>query len=588
MSLYEISTRRLIFLSAMQLILMVCLLIPLYWLQIREGKKYQLMSEKNRLSVRLIAAPRGQILDRYGIPLAKSKVFFRLCAHTRKTERLADLRNLLPPWIGFDQLSKVQKIRPGQYLLKDNLSWNDVACMHLYLSDVPELVTHQYERRFYPHSEVLSHFLGYISPPNQEEHKLFQIPRGVEDICVGKQGIERIFERQLSGEIGCVMLEVNAQRRVVRKVQQTPVIPGEEVKLSIDSRLQRYIFELLKSHESASAVVMSIKTGEILALVSIPSFNPNKFVDRICLQDWKELRQNSYKPLMNKALSGLYAPGSTIKMLLVLAGLELGVINMNTRIHCPGYKQLNDHYFHCWRKKGHGTLGPHQAITQSCDVFMYELGRRLGIKNIASVFKNFGLGEVRLDDFAESKTGLVPTKAWKQKMGYGSWREADTYNTSIGQGYMLSTTLELATMCARLATGFEVVPTYIFQENPRRFRSLPYREETLKFVQRSMYGVMNQPDGTAFRYRLEKFPIVGKSGTSQVRRISMEERKQGIKKNKDLPWHRRDHALFCGYGPFEDPKYAIAVIVEHGGSGSATASPIVRDIFAFLRDNPAL
>jgi penicillin-binding protein 2 len=394
----------------------------------------------------------------------------------------------------------------------------------------------------------------------------------------------------MRGRGGTSQVEVNAVGRPIRELSRSDGDPGLDIALTIDAGLQRFCMQRLSREESAAAVVLEVGTGEVLAAASWPSFDPNDFATGIPAGLWRQLLADTRGPLTNKAVSGMYAPGSTYKMLVALAALEAGVVTPDQRIACPGHMDLGDNRFHCWKRGGHGAVDMVEAIKQSCDVYFYEIARRCGIDRIAAMSRRFGLGQVLGVDLPAERSGLIPTRAWKEGLYKKPWAQGDTLVAGIGQGFVLSTPLQLAVMTARMVNGGRAVDPHLVRDRVEG-RSLLARADAaapslgippahLTLMLKAMSGVVNDPRGTAFRARIEEpeFAMGGKTGTSQVRRITAQERASGMRKPHEVPWNERDHALFVGYAPVREPRYACAAIVEHGGGGSAIAAPIVRDI----------
>ena len=409
---------------------------------------------------------------------------------------------------------------------------------------------------------------------------MLQIP----DFQVGRYNVEARMERVLRGRAGTKRVEVNAGGRVMRELDRDPPDPGGDLQLTIDAGLQNYV-EARLSGESAGAIVMDCQSGEILALGSTPTFDPNLFVRGISTAAWNGLNNDRYRPLANKATQGLYPPGSTYKMIVALAALEAGVITPDETVFCPGHMDVGDRRFHCWSRGGHGRVNLIESISQSCDVYFYELAQRVGIEAMSAMAKRLGCGvrhDLPMSGIAE---GLAPTMQWKAQNRGAAWVVGDSLNASIGQGFVLSSPLHLAVMTARLATGRAIVPTLIrsidgISQLPDQAADIGIDAGHLQLVQRGMWQVNNDRRGTAYSSRVEvaDYAIAGKTGTSQVRNITAAERASGVISNADLPWERRDHALYVGYAPYDNPRYACSVIVEHGGGGSAVAAPIARDI----------
>lgn len=577
--------RRILFVGLVQSLLIVVLLGRMFYLQILEGDYYKLLAEGNRVATRALLPPRGRIYDRRGNVLAENETTFRLVLLSDKKvvveETLEAISHLieLPPKIKEETLMRSHKARSlDSLIIKDNLTWNEVSAIEINSHSLPGVSVEVGTARKYPKRELGAHLIGYVSSPSEEEQN--QNPElNIPGIKNGKIGLEKYFDDRLQGMPGHSAFEVNARRKIVRELEKQNSTPGDDIHLSIDGELQDYIQDVLSNHESASAVVLDIQNGDVLAMVSSPSFDPNLFPLGIRQKDWSDLQENPYVPLTNKAISGLYSPGSTIKPMVILAALASGKIDKNTTVFCPGYMTVGNHRFHCWRKEGHGLVNAARSIYQSCDVFYYTVAKLMGIDPLASFLQNIGIGEESLEGFPHVKKGLVPTKEWKRQKKKEKWTVSDSILTSIGQGYLLTTPLELAVAIARIASGGKkVIPRFEAKE-PVEFDELGYDAEAIQLVLKAMDDTVNSPSGTAFRWRIQQsgMEMAGKTGTTQVRRITMQQRAAGITKTYHLPWKYREHGLFVGYAPARDPRFAIAVVVEHGGGGSVAARA-ARDI----------
>jgi len=471
----------------------------------------------------------------------------------------------------------------------DNLAWEDIARIAVNAPDLPGVEVEMIPRRVYPQGEVAAHIVGYVGAASQEEltgDPLLTIP----EFRIGKSGIERTYDLPLRGKADISEVEVNALGRVIRELRRIDGEPGQELTLSLDLELQRFALNRL-GEQTGAAVVVDVHTGDVLALASSPGYDPNAFTRGITTEEWKALSTDERGPLTNKAVAGQYAPGSTFKMIVAAAALEAGVVTQGHGVFCGGSMELGDGRFHCWRRSGHGTMNMHDAIVQSCDVYFYEIARRVGIDRIAEMAKRFGVG-VRLGvELPNERAGLVPTRAWKKDALGKSWTIGETLIAGIGQGYVLATPLQLAIMTARLVNGGIGVTPHIakrFTHEDGRTVPVPQSppqpvgvsQETLQAIARAMAAVTTHQRGTAYAARIadRDMAMGGKTGTSQVRRISMAERRTGVRRNEELERKERDHALFVGYAPLHAPRYAVSVIIEHGGGGSAVAAPIARDL----------
>lgn len=579
--------RRTIFLGIVQICLIVVLLCRMYYLQIYEGSYYHTLAEGNRIATRPLVPLRGQIYDRHGILLAQNETNFRVIILTDKKDQAEETLQLLSGLIALSdeerrEISDTIRKRRGldSVIIKDNLTWDEVSAIELHAADLPGISIEVGSTRKYPKEQAGAHILGYVGSPSEKEQTedgTLTIP----GIKVGKVGLEKHFDKYLQGVPGHSAFEINARRKVVRELSQTPSVPGQDIYLTIDSRLQEHAQKVLSKYASASAVVLDIHTGDILALVSHPSFDPNLFPRGIGHKPWNELQENPYVPLTNKAISGLYAPGSTVKLLVALSALQEGIIDENSTVYCPGHIYVGNHKFHCMHT--HGTVNVSRAIIESCDVFFYEVSKRLGIDRMSAIYKRAGLGEGGLDHFPYCKKGLVPTKAWKQEKKNAHWTISDTIQASIGQGYMAVTPLELAVVMARLVSGKQLTPR-LTGHGPRIFPDMPFDRQHLTTILEASTGVVNAPNGTGFggRITIPGREMAGKTGTSQVRRITLQQRKAGQTKTMHLPWKYREHGLFIGYAPIGAPRYAIAVVIEHAGS-SSYAVHAARDILQYAQ-----
>lgn len=584
-------TKRAFILGGMQVSLIALLIGRLGFLQLFKGQYYHLLSEENRLSIRIVAAPRGRILDRFGTVLAYNTKSFRVIiipeiVEAQKISIQEYLETITPVFELseeekkriFKDIKKRQKFLPT--VLKENIPWEEVARLELLLINLPGIQIEETQKRAYTFTDLFSHILGYVGMPSEEdiEANAYLTQAGMK---VGKAGIEAKAEDVLRGETGVQKLEVNARGRSIREVSFHAPIPGKDLVTSIDTSLQILLMEELSKFPSAAAALMDIKTGEILALGSTPTFDPTLFSGPIPKDKWAELQQNTFNPLINKVTSGLYAPGSTYKMCVALAALEKKVITPQTSVFCSGFINFGNHRFHCYKKEGHGTVALKKGIQCSCDVYFYEIGRRVGVDAIAEVAHRLGLGEGSGLDLKGEKKGVIPTQAWKKQKLHQKWYSGDTLVASIGQGYVLATPLEILIMGAALARGgYKVLPTLSkVQENQGNTENLGFNPVNIALILEGMVAVCNEPGGTGYRHRITEpgFEMGGKTGTSQVRRITLADRAQGIK-NKDLEWRFRHHALFLGYAPIQDPRYAACVVIDHGGEGGVVSIPLAQKL----------
>lgn len=567
------------------------------YLSVDQADQFKLLAEENRISIRLIPPARGLIQDRNGKTLAGNEQNYRVVI-TREDAGdvdavLAKLAHVIP--LTADDLDRTAKEMKrtspfAPITVADRLSWDDLSKVALNAPSLPGVSPEVGLSRLYPRDTDFAHVLGYVGPVSEKDLEGLENPDPLLTIPkfqIGKIGVERWLEDHLRGRAGTRRIEVNAVGRVMRELAREEGDPGSDVRLTIDADVQNFVQARL-GDESAAAVVMDVTNGDLIAIVSSPSFDPNLFVRGISHTDYKGLMENDHRPLANKTVQGVYPPGSTFKMITALAALNEGIINVNTTVRCPGHLEVGGRRFHCWKRAGHGQVNLEKSLTESCDVYYYDIAQRVGIDKIAEMGKLFGLGtrhEIPMSAIAE---GIMPNKAWKMDRHKQDWRIGDTINASIGQGYVLTSPLQLAVMTARIATGRAVVPRLVRsidgQDVPvADAPSLGIPEEIMRKVRSGMYAVMNAERGTAKSSRIvdEAMVWAGKTGTSQVRNITAAERARGVISNDQLPWNRRDHALFVGFAPFANPRYAVSVVVEHGGGGSTAAAPIARD--AILR-----
>ena len=592
-------SRRSLFIIGGQIALLSGLVGRMYYLQVVESEKFKTLADENRISYRIIAPKRGRILDRYGRLMAINKLNYRVMM---VPENVNDLKQILEKLTRIIDLSRYDLLRLKRdikryrsftpILLKENLEWDKIAKIEVNTEQLEGIFIDVGEQRFYPSGSAVAAVCGYVSQVTDQQKKtdpLFSIP----GFKVGKSGMEKFYDIALRGKSGSKQIEVNAFGRQIRELEKREGEEGKDVWLTIDLELQKYVSQRL-ARESASCVVMDIHKGDLLALVSTPSFDPNAFNRGLTKSEWEKIVNNSRNPLNNKAISGQYAPGSTFKMVVALAALEKGIISNRSNYFCTGSLELGDSIFHCWKKNGHGKMNMISAIAQSCDVYFYEVAKRLGIDAISSMARRLGLGQIFNIELSGEAKGLMPTREWKKKNKNSSWQQGETLLAGIGQGLILATPLQLAVMTSRIVNGGKAVTPRLTKgislnksdldssNNSKlgNFKNIGINITNLDLVKKSMSFVTNSPQGTAFRARIidPKYRFGGKTGTVQVRRISAEEREIGVKKNKDLEWHERDHALFVGYAPLSNPRYVVSVVVEHGGGGSTVAAPLARDI----------
>jgi penicillin-binding protein 2 len=584
-------SRRTALLAGGQLGLLGLLAGRLYDLQVLEADQYALLADENRINHRLLPPARGRIFDRHGVAMARNVPTYRVrivpeqAGEIRRT--LSALARLIDLPAGrIDAVLAEARARRSfvPITVREDLVWDEVARIAVRAPELPGVSLDAGLVRQYPSGRAAAHLLGYVGPVSASElngDPLLELP----EFRHGKAGIERRYDEALRGEAGLSRFEVNALGREIKELHREDGKAGADLELTIDLRLQRYVQARLAQEHSASAVVIDVHGGEILALASVPGFDPNAFTNGLAGATWQKLIGDPRAPLVNKAISGRYPPGSTFKMVVALAALEAGTAHPGHEVYCSGAMQLGSHRFHCWRRGGHGGVTLVEAIEQSCDVYFYELARNVGIDAIAAMARRFGLGQRLAVDLLGEQPGLVPDRDWKLGARGEPWQKGETLVVGIGQGYLQATPLQLAVMTARIANGGRAVLPRVVRppygeatlEPPE---SLGVSEAALDLVRHGMDRVVNGERGTARQARLDDRlgTLAGKTGTAQVMRISRSERLSGVRDNEDKPWEERDHALFVAFAPVEAPRYAVSVVVEHGGSGSKAAAPIGHDI----------
>ncbi len=601
-------SRRAALLAGGQALLGAALAARMYQLQVLEKARYSLLSDENRINLRLLVPPRGLILDRFGVVLADNGHNYRVVVVPEQTADLAATLTALATLIEIGDADRHRVLRDARQkhafvplVVRSNLSWEEMARIEVAVPELAGVAIEQGMIRNYPYGATAAHVLGYVAQASEREltgDPLLELP----DFRIGKSGIEKSQDALLRGTAGVSEVEVNAYGRVVREIAHQPGQPGQNAVLGLDMAMQDFVMRRCAAEPSVACVLLDAVSGDVLALVSSPSFDPMLFSNGLTAAAWQELSNDPRKPLVDKTLGGVYPPGSTFKPVVALAALEAGAITPDTAITCPGYLELGDATFHCWRKGGHGTLHLHDAIKESCDVFFYETARRTGIDRIAAMARQLGFGAPLGIDIPGERGGLIPTRAWKLATTGTSWQPGETLIAGIGQGSVLATPLQIATMVARLVTRRAVVP-HLVRSGPLPpggdqaapdFRPLDVAAHNLTRVLDGMNAVVNEHGGTAFAARITDPALAmgGKSGTSQVRRITQYEREHGLRKEADIPWKDRDHALFVAFAPVAAPRYVCVVVVEHGGAegggGSAVAAPICRDVLLEVqRRDPA-
>ena len=607
----QLISRRMFVLSTLKAVVFISLISRLFYLQISENIKYRSLSDKNRLREWKIVPQRGIIEDYFGKKIAKNTQVFQLHMFPEDVKKLEEVLFRLSRIINFNAnekrklLKRLKKRKPWEpIIVSDNLTWEEFSRINLFAHEIQGIKPVVSLARNYSEDGSSSHIIGYVGDISSKELQTSEFLKemNMPGIKTGKNGLEKYLNELVIGQPGLQRFEVNAYGKKIKELKLINGSAGKNFKTTLDQDIQTFVSKLLEER-SGSVCVMDIYTGDIVSMVSNPTFNSNKFVHGISQKDWDELINNKKKPLINKAMAGLYPPGSTIKPIVALSALENDVISTKHVIYCTGSVEKYGQKYHCWKKKGHGRMDLREAIKQSCDIYFYETARRLGVDRLSVTAKNFGLGKKVLDSFNEERSGVVPNTKWKLKNIGKSWYLGETLITGIGQGYFLSTPLQICLMTAQLANGGYQIKSRIIDDRYKvqdtinawrkefniinnnldleksSLKKLYRNKENVKFVLDAMYGATNEPRGTSFRSRLTKkeYIFAGKTGTSQIRNISAEERELELK-NIDLPYEKRDHALFTGFAPYHLPRYAITVVIEHGGSGSSGAAPIAKEV----------
>ncbi len=595
-SRYASFTRRSLMVSGGMTAVLAVLAGRLYQLQILNGDQYMTQAEDNRVSQRLVFPPRGRIIDRFGVELATNRRNYRVVIVAEQATDGIEA--------ALDAVGKIIELTPHQrervlhdiaankkfapVPIAENLSWEEFARLNLHLPYLPGVQPDVGDTRDYPYGAEISHVLGYVAAASQQDQKGDDDPLlSQPGFRVGKRGIEKQFDAEMRGQAGASRVEVNAYGRIIRELSNVPGRAGSDVYLTIDCQLQRYVEERL-GNESAACVVMDVATGDVLALTSTPGYDPNLFNVGISNDQWRTLTSDDHKPLLNKALGGSYPPGSTFKPAMAMAAMDNGLADL--QVFCTGSVTLGNHTFHCWKKGGHGHVGLQRGIQASCDVFFYEIARRLGIDRMEAAARALSLGAPTGIELPGEIGGFIPSRAWKLARYGVPWQQGDTLSAGIGQGYVVVTPLQLCTLTARLASGKAVVPRIAhvvgtaLQPRPLP-AALPFSDKAFAVVRAGLNDVCNTPGGTAYAWRITQpgFEMAGKTGTAQVRRISNEEHLTGVRKNESLPWNLRDHALFYAYAPAAAPRYACVVLIEHGAVGAHPQVQMTRDILLFAQ-----
>ncbi|MCY4462259.1 MAG: penicillin-binding protein 2 [Albidovulum sp.] len=585
--------RRGILIAAGQLAAIGILADKLRVLQLTQASEYRNLAEKNRISVRLMVPERGRIFDRNGVVLADNRQLYRILIIREEAGDfeavLDDLGKIIdiPPDVRAKKIEEIKNRRSFvPVVVAEDVDWNEFAAVSANSPSLRGTSAESGYSRIYPHGRDFAHLIGYVGSVDsrdrlrpEDRDPLLEVP----DFSIGKTGIEAGMDLTLRGKSGIRKIEVNAYGKAMREIDRTDSVPGDNIVLSVDHLLQNYVHARMQEIAAGTAALLDIETGEVLALVSRPGFDPNKFASGITQKEFDEILQLK-SSLVSRSVRSGYPPGSTFKMVTALAALEAGAISYSEKVFCGGSIESSNRKFHCWRRGGHGRVDFVRSIAESCDIYFYTLAEKVGIDRISAMARRLGIG-VKFDlPIPEISAGLAPTKEWKLQMRSSAWTIGDTLNAGIGQGFVSATALQIAVMTARIASGRAVEPKIVKRigssENDHSVEPLGLGESWLAKVRTGMFEVVNNSKGTAFKSRTvqKNLLIAGKTGTSQIRNITAEERRRGVVRNEDLPWERRDHALFCGYIPADDPKIAAVVIVDHGGSGSEAAAPLARDM----------
>ena len=607
--------RRMFLVNCFKAVVLIGIIGRLTALQVTESRKYKSLADKNRFRETKIAPPRGIIQDYFGKELASNQTIYQLHVVPEDTPnidelfvRLKSLINLSDQKI-FLLKKKIAKQKIWESaIISDNLTWSEFSKLNLFLHELQGAQPVVSIARFYK-DDTSAHAIGYVSEISAKDlrNKKYLANLNIAGVAIGKIGLESALDEKMLGTPGYLRYEVNAYGKRIKQVSTKDGMKGETYRTTLDLEIQKTASQALKN-VSGAVCVMDIYNGDIVSMVSSPNFNPNSFVHGVKTEEWNEIQQNIDKPMINKAISGLYPPGSTIKILTALSALENDIFNPKLTIKCNGYIDFYGEKFHCWKKDGHGRLNLKGAIKRSCDIYFYEVARKLGVDRLAKTAEKFGLGQKVLTNFKEEKAGVVPNTKWKLNQIGKNWYLGETLHAGIGQGYFLSTPLQLCLMTAQIANGgFKINPRIVVDKNDNvnnlqkyldfkknnpndtdtvdlqvfnfNLKPLFRNQENINFVKDAMFAASNEPGGTSYgsRHRDKKFMFAGKTGSSQIKRFTEAQRKAEVKQT-DITYKERDHAWFVAFAPVKDPKYAISVLVEHGGSGSSAAAPVAKKV----------
>ena len=627
----QVINRRIFIIGIAKIVILTGIVTRLFSLQIKENKKYLTLSDKNRLREWRLPPVRGEFVDYFGNVVAGNLKVYQLHVIPEQVENFRSLMLRLKEILKLSdrEFQKIIKLKKNQkswetLVVSENLSWEQFTKINYYIHDLEGAKAVLSVSRDYPFNEIYTHVLGYVSEASENDILENEVIKNnhVPGLKVGKTGLEKNFEDILIGTNGIQRYEVNAYGKRISQLNYEKGIKGQTIKLTVDTEIQKLCNKLL-GDKAGSISVMDIYTGEIVAMHSSPSFNPNLFLFGISRDEWQLIRNNPLKPLVNKTLSGLYSPGSTIKPIVALSALENNVITKDFKVNCTGKTEMYGQTYHCWKKRGHGVVNLKGAMKQSCDTYFYEVARKLGVDRLKETAIKFGLGDKVLKDFQiNEKEGLVPSTDWKKNNLGKGWVLGETLITGIGQGYLQTTPLQLCLMTAQLANGgYKIYPKIIVNENDdtvekikelinknsikhkktqegslsgqdlfgfikeEKHQPLYKSSENVKYILSTMFASTNEIRGTSYSSRIDdpKYQFAGKTGTSQVKRITARERELDLK-TIEIPYEERDHALYIAFGPYKNPRYAISIVVEHGGSGSSTAAPIAKKLFKMIID----
>ena len=592
--------RRLFILAAAKVVILGGIVSRLFFLQVKENKKYLTLSDKNRIREWKLPPVRGDFQDYFGNTIAGNYEAYQLHMIPEQVENFRYVITRIKKILDLSEgqfkkvIKKKKEIKSWETLIiADNLSWEKFSRINNHLYDLNGVKPIISISRDYPYKENYTHILGYVSQANENDILSSKTIREkfVQGLKVGKTGLEKSFESSLIGDNSIERYEVNAYGRRINQLAFQNGDKGKTIRLTVDTEVQKLANELLVE-KAGSICVMDIFSGHVIAMHSSPSFDPNAFVFGISQDDWQLIRNNPMKPLVNKTLSGNYSPGSTIKPIVALSALENGIVGPDFTVKCEGKKTMYGQTYHCWKKEGHGFVNLKEAMKQSCDTYFYEISRKLGVDRLSVTAKKFGLGKKVFNNlFENEKNGLIPNTSWKKSVLGKNWLLGETIITGIGQGYIQTTPIQLCLMTAQIGNGgYKIYPKIVFTDNDEdiekdKYTPLYKNSKNIKIIQEAMFSSTNEVRGTSYKSRIDdpKYQFAGKTGTAQVKRITEKDRELDLK-TFEIPYEERDHALYVAFGPYKNPKYAISILVEHGGSGSSVAAPMAKKLFKKIID----